>query len=380
VPFDQRASAIVWEKILKQPFFSPHRLISIACCRWFFALSLIAFAPAASAMDFEQVAWRGHTVLNATGPIVAGDAEKFAIALQGTPASSHGVPIVLLDSLGGSVFEAFKMSEFLDSSPAHMVIPNGAKCASACASILYIGGAFRTMEPFAAFGQHSCSISGVQNQSCNDTLAEHAVINGVSYGSVAAFVTYVPPEDILWFSRGDLDCWGVSRYPFTMESSFEKSEPCVFRVLGARMPAAQSAWRVDFHDDGYMAFLRPASDHLRELQLDLWCDELKPGKLFLSMEIQGPSEIVKQAVVDANLLADPVKLIDVPFTVEQVDELYSRATVEIQGPDVLPFLTQSKRLSFILHTRPPYETIQANTQLAGSRRALIFAANNCRNK
>ena len=97
------------------------------------------------------------------------------------------------------------------------------------------------------------------------------------------------------------------------------------------------------------------------------------------MEIGGASDVVRQAVVNANLLASPVELIDAPFAVEKLDDLYSRVTVEIQGADVLPLLTQTNHLSFILNTLPPYETIRANTQLAGSRKALIFAANNCLN-
>jgi len=330
-------------------------------------------------MEYKKVEWNGHSAMRASGPIILGDAAKFEIALQEIAPAPHGVPIVLLDSPGGSVSEALKMSEFLDTNPAHMVIPNGAKCASACASILFIGGTYRTMEHFAAFGQHSCSRNGIKNQNCNDMLAEHAFNNGVSYGSVSAFVTYVPPEDILWFSREDLDCWGLSRYPFTSESNFEKSEPCAIEHYFGSWPEAQAAWRIDFLDTGYMAFLRPHRDHTRALQLDIWCDETKPGRLFLSMEIEGASDLVRQVVVNANLLAGPVELIDAPFAVEQLDPLFSRVTVEIQGVDVVPLLTQTNHLSFILNTLPPYETISANTQLSGSRKALIFAANNCLN-
>ena len=332
------------------------------------------------AMDFQQVEWRGKTVLLATGEIVEGDAERFASAINELPLSPHGVPVVLLDSPGGAVFEALKISEFLDDQPAHMVIPDGASCASACASILFIAGIYRTVEPLGRFGQHSCSLNGIPVQSCNDTLAEHAVVNGVSYGSVAAFVTYVPPDEIQWFSREQVDCWGISRYPFTDESNFEKSEPCAIELYFGNMPAAQSAWRVDFSGDGYMAFLRPAFDHLRELQLDLWCDETRPGSMFLSMEIMGGSEAVQDVILDANLFAPPVTLINAPFWVDQADETYSRVTIEIRPQEVLPLLTEANQLSFELTTKAPLQPIYAWTSLAGSRKALLFAANNCLNK
>jgi hypothetical protein len=146
------------------------------------------------------------------------------------------------------------------------------------------------------------------------------------------------------------------------------------------MPAAQSAWRVDFNGDGYMAFLRPAFDHLRELQLDLWCDETKPGSLFLSMEIMGGSVAVQDVILDAKLFAPPVTLINAPFWVDQADETYSRVTIEIRPQEVLPLLTEANQLSFELTTKAPLQPIYAWTSLAGSRSALLFAANNCLNK
>ena len=332
------------------------------------------------AMEFTQIDWRGKTALLATGEIVAGDATRFKDELKNTPFAPHGVPIVLLDSPGGSVSEALAMSEILDSNPAHTVIPSGAKCASACASILFIAGTFRTMETSAAFGQHSCSVSGIPVQSCNDDLAKHAVRHGVAYGAVAAFVTYVPPEEIVWFNREDVDCWGISRYPFSEESGYETSDPCAFKLYSGNMPASQSAWRIDFSGNGYMAFLRPAHDHLRELQLDLWCDENKSGNLFLSMEIQGPAEAITDTIDSVNLYAEPVILRDANYRVEQIDETYSRATIEIQKSDVMPFLTETNSLTFWISTHPPYQPIVANTYLSNSREVLLFAANNCLNK
>lgn len=342
-------------------------------------LTLLTFA--ATAMDFEKSHWQGHNVLMASGPIIPGDAAKFKMALSEIPMSAHGVPVVLLNSPGGSVSEALLISKHLDRNPAHMVIPNGAKCASACASILYIGGVFRTMEPFASFGQHSCSRNGVQNQTCNDLISQHAFNNGVSYGSVAAFVTYVPPEDILWFSREDTDCQAISRYPFSAESNFESNkDPCFFAAMQGSFPAAQTAWRIDFLADGYMAFVRPTADHLRAAQLDAWCDESRPGRIFLSMELPGPSDIVREQIASVDLIAEPINMIGTPFVVEQMDKAYSRITVQIHKEDVLPFLTKTENLSITINANRSAETFRINATLSGSRKALIFAANNCINR
>ena len=348
--------------------------------RTWICLCFILYPFSALGMDFTVAQWKGHQVLEATGRIVSGDASKFAKALATLPASPHGVPIVLLDSPGGSVTEALLMSKHLNGKPAHMVIANGAKCASACASILFIAGKYRTMEAFGRFGQHSCSLNGIQNQACNDKISEHALNNGVSYGSVAAFVTYVPPKDILWFSRTEIDCWGISRYPFTLESGFEKSEPCFFEMLKKEKPPSQTAWRVDFLDSGYSAFLRPVSDDQRELQLNVWCDETKRGKLFLSMDIAGSAHVIESAIIRAELFAKPVVFKTTDFLVEQIDENYSRLVIMIPKPDLLKFLTKSDRVLFRLMTKQPFEPIEVRTLLKGSRKALIFAANHCVNQ
>jgi hypothetical protein len=344
-------------------------------------------------MDFEKTHWKGHVVLMARGPIIPGDANKFKIALSKIPMSTHGVPVVLLNSPGGSVSEALLISKHLDSYPAHMVIPNGAECASACASILYIGGAFRTMEPFAAFGQHSCSRNGKRDESCNDLISEHAFNNGVSYGSVDAFLTFVPPEDILWFSREETDCNGISRYPFSWESDFKPNmDPCFFKAVDGSYPSAQTAWRIDFFENGYKAFVRQTADHIRDAQLDVWCDNNKPGQLFLSMELPGSPDIIHDQIDSVDVIADPIVMMNTPFSVEkmykmnapfsleQLRRMYSQVTVQIQKEDVLPFLTKTDGLSFKINAVESAQTFTITANLSGSRKALIFAANNCINR
>ena len=72
-------------------------------------------------------------------------------------------------------------------------------------------------------------------------------------------------------------------------------------------------------------------------------------------------------VIRARLETDPVFLRDAPFEVRQIDNTYARVTIEVAPP--LPRMT-----SFSLEVRPPYETIDAKTIIAGSRDPLIFGA------
>lgn len=349
-------------------------------CALLVLMVLVGSAISSTAMTFDTVIWNGHEAVRATGEIEAGDAYALSQALQTVAPADHGAKLILLDSPGGSVSESLRMSALLEGHDVHMVIPDGADCASACASILFIAGDYRTVEPYGRFGQHSCSINGVPDADCNEVIAQHAFSNGVSHGSVAAFVTYVSPDDILWFSRSDVDCWGISRYPFSAESGFGKSEPCPIRGITGREPDAQAAWRVDFNNDGYRAFLRPLADHDRELELSIYCDEKVSGRLFMGMDLTGPSDEIRSAIKSVNVDALPVERLNMEYSVVQIDPTYSRIVISLSGQDVLNLLTRSDRFSFVVDVKPPYETIWAKTGLATSRDALIFAANHCMNR
>jgi hypothetical protein len=321
--------------------------------------------------------WRGREAVRLTGPILPGTAGRFASIVDEIEPFPHKVPILLLDSLGGSVDEAMKMSRLMDLRPFHTVIPDGAKCASACASIVFIAGTYRTVEPFGALGQHSCSIDGAQNHACNEELAQHAVSHGVSHGSVAAFVTYVPPEEILWFSREDADGWGLTRYVGEQESGFEKSEPRVLKLITGQMPPAQAAWRIDFREDGYKAFLRPASDAERELQLNVFCNENLKGRLFMSMEIHGPSDVISEASLGLLVETDLFKWRDVAPVIWQADDLVSEVITEVPRDYIIPLLSKADALTFAISMKEPYSPIAAQTRLSSSGSVLRFAASNC---
>lgn len=329
------------------------------------------------AVDVTTETWRGHQVLRMTGVIGQGSAARLIEAARSVSALPHGLPVLLLDSPGGSVDEAFRISAFLRETHFHTIVPDGAECASACASIVFVAGRYRTVEPFGLLGQHSCSSGGAANQACNDRIADHALKNGVSHGSVAAFVTYVRPQDILWFDRESADGFGLTRYPREEENEFEKSEPLVVEMFTGRLPPAQAAWRVDLFEDGYRAFLRPHADHLREMQLNVFCRENVPGRLFLSMEIGGASEDVSAAVDGVHVATDRFSWRDRNPVIRQMDDLVTEVISEIPRERIITFLRDADELEFRLRLLPPYDDMVAKTFLYLSRDALLFAANNC---
>lgn len=340
-------------------------------------LSLTLGVNIVGAAEISIVDYRGGSAVLIDGEIEVGDFERFVRLLPTADKRSHDARYVLLNSPGGSVGEALKISKHLDTNSVHMIVADGGMCASACASILFIAGKYKTVEVNGLLGQHSCSIGGEPAPECNELLSQHAIANGVSYGSISAFVTFVPPEEILWFSREDADCYGLTVYPLQYSGIFEMSEPCVFQGITGREASAQIGWRVDLMNDGYEAFVRPSGDHVRELQTSVHCVESKPGKLFLTIDVGGPSEVIQKAILYGQIFGSLLSEKPRRVSVSQVDSTYSRATMEVDSAEVLPFLQHSSQFQFRLKMQLGYQDIVVNTSTAGSFDILLFAVSNC---
>jgi hypothetical protein len=340
-------------------------------------VAYIIFFHAAIAAEFTEEIWRGHKVIRISGTIDRGSFEKFQSVALNVPIVKHGYRILLLDSGGGSVDEALKIAQLVRQNKFHTVIPNNAECASACASIIFISGNPRTIEPFGLFGQHSCSTAGIKDGKCNKQIAEFGVRNGVSYGSIAAFVTFVPPDKIAWFTREDADGFGITKYSRELENGYVKSEPRVLNAILGKMPEAQTAWRVDFFKDGWKAFLRPYADHIREMQLNVYCFEHSRGRLFISMEINGPERAVRDSVQSIRVSTNKFSWTDFQPFIEQIDRKVTEVRTEVPKNDIVKFLREANDLEFYIDMKKPYNPMIAKTSLSGSRNALLFAANNC---
>ncbi len=340
-------------------------------------LSLMEFGTVVSAESISTVQWRGKTVLKFEGDIVSGSAERFKLAAELAKPSEYGYPILLLDSPGGSVDEAIKISEFMDSAPFHTVIESGAECASACASILFIGGRYRTVEPFGRFGQHSCSVNGIANEDCNNELAEFAVTHGVPYGAVAAYVTYVAPQEIVWMDREDVDGWGISRYPGVEKSGFEPSDPKAILMITGHLPTAQTAWRLDFWFNGWRAFVRPISDDKRQFQVSQFCQEESPGKLFIAIELVGDFDFENPPIRSITLDTDVFWITQSKPVLIKMDSKASVVLMVLPKENTLDWLKRVNRFSIVAEFSDGAKRLLAAGYLTESRENLIFAANHC---
>jgi hypothetical protein len=97
--------------------------------------------------------------LIATGEIVPGDYARLA-ALLGRN-SSHRIIMIVLDSPGGTLSEAARLTEVIRDRRWASLVVGGAECASAC-FLLYVAAPMRFIYPGALIGVHSVSDGGTE--------------------------------------------------------------------------------------------------------------------------------------------------------------------------------------------------------------------------
>src|SRR5690606_40799950 len=112
-------------------------------------------------------------------------------------------------------------------------------------------------------------------------------------------------------------------------------------------------------------------------QINLFCYEPLPGRLFLSMEINGDAHVLSSAITRVSVMIEGVSWDTDRPTILQDDPRVATVVMEIPQELIRQFLTSSDRLMFEIGLRERYVPIQAATYLAASRKNLLFAANNC---
>ena len=347
----------------------------------FFAFFALVFgAQTVSAMDFSRTSWQGLPALLAEGPIRPGDRVRLADALAETPNAIHGHKILLLDSPGGLVFEALAMAELFDALEVHTVVPYGAECFSACGSILFLGGDIKTLELGGLLGQHTCyeAEEETADQACNDLVGQHAFEHGHSHGSTYAFMSAVPPHEMISFSQQDSECWGLSRY-YDPAGAFDKSEPCLLKLLRGRKPNPSSGWRVSFLLGGAYAFARGVADDELRFELRLYCQEDNPGALYLSLLIPMPKEEIDTRIEGASLIFGDIASQPQPAFTNSIAPALTEIGIVLPPELTLPLLQPESTFGISIELRD-YDPMAVWRTTGESQENLIFAANHCRPK
>jgi hypothetical protein len=195
------------------------------------AVVALTLAQPAFSMEFSVVNPGQIPVVYGAGKIVAGDAERLRAALPLVPRDNSFMKTLALDSPGGSVQAALDMAAVMDEFGVSTVVPPGATCASACASVLFVAGKYHIVAVGGRLGIHTCydGTTKIRDELCNERIAQFAVEHGTAYGAVYAFEEYTNPDGMVWFSGQDADCQGLSKYPAGEEPAGYMQ--CVFEAI-----------------------------------------------------------------------------------------------------------------------------------------------------
>lgn len=139
------------------------------------------------------------------GVIEDGDARKFQAVARLADRDAEGLVTLILDSPGGNVEAAFRLVDEMDKVRVYTVVPDGAKCASACASILFASGDRRGLLGTGQLGFHSCyrrdGKTLAADSLCNEIIAANAMQRGVSHAGINRFVKQYGARDMAWVGR-----------------------------------------------------------------------------------------------------------------------------------------------------------------------------------
>ena len=205
--------------------------------RWGFAVIIVAVlalaAAPASAMSFKfGTTGDGLRVVVVQGDIVRGDARRLVRALERANRDGHGTKRLYLHSAGGLVTEALRMAEIMREVGVSTIVQKGTVCASACASVLFVAGRYRTVETGGFLAIHSCynPRNGKAATHCNAMISAHAESAGVSGLTMMALQEAAGNDAVIVFEAEDAACFGLTLKPGAKPST--KPPKCVREMMG----------------------------------------------------------------------------------------------------------------------------------------------------
>ncbi|WP_310633441.1 lysozyme inhibitor LprI family protein [Paraburkholderia sp.] len=174
------------------------RLLSWLC---FTVLMIPGTAPAMDFKIYYQPQLKLKMVIG-EGRIQEGDAERFLAFARMADRDDEGLVILVLNSPGGNVEAAFRVVDAMDKVRVYTTVPDSAKCASACASILFASGERRSVMGTGLLGFHSCYRRDGRTYSedslCNEIIAANAMQRGVTHAGINRFVKQYGATDMAW--------------------------------------------------------------------------------------------------------------------------------------------------------------------------------------
>jgi hypothetical protein len=199
---------------------------------------LVVVVLALTAAPAEAMAFRllqspnGVRSVVATGEIVPGDARRLERALGLASRQKNGTKALLLASPGGSVAEALAMANVMDRVGVSVTIPAHAICASACASVLFVSGKYRSIDKGGGLLVHSCfdDRTGRKVDGCDLYIAAHAQQEGASGLAMMALQEAAGTNAAFLMNQAGAACFGLTR---RAGHANPPTPPCIAAALRA---------------------------------------------------------------------------------------------------------------------------------------------------
>jgi hypothetical protein len=172
----------------------------------------VGLASSATALQFSRVPLQGGgIVIQATGPIIAGDMERLEAFLHSLPVTDR-VFGYALDSPGGDVGEAEKFANFVHQLDTTVGVLRGSKCASAC-FLVFAAASRKLAAPDALIGVHSASDAGTGDETLGSlattTLMSRDLAGFGVPSTIIGKVVATEPGRMEWLLPSDLALMGV---------------------------------------------------------------------------------------------------------------------------------------------------------------------------
>lgn len=182
-----------------------HRMLAWLC------VAVLMFPGVVLGMDFK-IYYQPQLKLKmliGEGRIQNGDADKLLALAKMADRDDEGLVTLVLNSPGGNVEAAFRVIDAMDEVRVHTIVPDNGRCASACASILFVSGERRSVVGTGLLGFHSCyrreGRTYTDDSLCNEIVAANAMRRGVSQAGINHFVKQYSARDMAWVER-DVAC------------------------------------------------------------------------------------------------------------------------------------------------------------------------------
>jgi len=167
--------------------------------------SFLVLGPA-SAATIKVTPGTGSGMIFVEGDIAPGDGATFAAA-----AARFERATVVLESNGGNLLNGIEMGNEVRRRGFATLVPNGATCASVCASI-WLGGERRSIGPASRVGFHSAYLMVAGKPEANEPANEihREYFRGIGLGEDAInYITMAGPGSMTWMTADAAAAVGI---------------------------------------------------------------------------------------------------------------------------------------------------------------------------